>query len=139
PDQAAMRQQLEWLVDPARGSYDDALIEIAHDRAAQGDFAIKQARLFNLDQISAAALFAHERNEAGCNVYVGAALKLPGTPRSGRTSAKDFYVATSAPVDIDKGFAEARARISGVGSPGMSVFTGTVPEPRAQIWFRFDD
>lgn len=133
PDPAQIRQHIEWLTEPARGDFDDALFEIAWSNEAG---APNHARLFELDEVEEAVAFASERNAERRNVYIGAALRLPDTKRSGRASAADFYVATAVPIDIDHDYDETRARMAAVCDDGLVVTTGTTPNRRSQHWTR---
>jgi hypothetical protein len=129
PSQADILRQLEWLVEPARGAYDDALIEVAW-----GD--CNRAKLFGLDELEGAAQFAAAKNLAGLNCYVGAALKLPDTPRDGRSNASHYYVATAVPIDIDADYDRVRMRMAAACDDGLVVTTGLTPERRSQHWAR---
>lgn len=131
PDSADITRHIEWLVAPARGPFDDALFEISY-----GKDGPNMARLFGLDEICQAVDFAVEQNAAGMNVYIGAGLRLPETPRNRRASGADFYVATVVPVDIDKDFDLTVARLKGVCDIGARVMTGSAPEARGQVWIR---
>jgi len=72
PDLEAIRRHLDAWAAPFLGTeYEDGLAEIAY--TAPGDAAPDRARLFDLDDLDAAARFAAERNAAGANVYLGAA------------------------------------------------------------------
>jgi hypothetical protein len=133
PNAEAIRAHLEWLIAPARGAYDDALMEIAHGQPEGGPSA---ARLFGFDQLAEAADYAVRRNLDGRNVYVGAALRLPDADLNKRASADDFYVATAVPVDIDTDYDATRARMAAVCQDGLVVVTGLTPERRSQHWVR---
>jgi len=127
-----IRRHIEWLVEPARGDYDDALFEIAYDTS---DGPCKGARLFGLDEIEEAVKFAVERN-ARANTYICFSLKLPDANRTKRSSAADFYIATTIPIDIDAGYDETRARMAAICDDGMVVLTGMTPERRSHHWTR---
>src|SRR5215207_6007798 len=60
PNTKAIREHLEWLTAPARGAYDDALIEIAYDH--NGDQNPSRAKLFGLDQLEDAVRLAARQN-----------------------------------------------------------------------------
>lgn len=124
---------IEWLIEPAIGAFDDALIEIAFDNPGHGPTS---ARLFGLDEVNQAVEFALSQNLKRSNVYVGAALRLPDTPRGRRCSSEDFYVATAVPIDIDKDYDDTRARMATVCQDGLIVSTGMTPERRSQHWAR---
>lgn len=130
PNKEAMRQHIEMLVAPARGSYDDALFEIAYGAAPTN------ARLFGLDEVSEAVDFAAAQNLRTDNLYIGATLKLPDTPRDRRTSAANFYVGTAVPVDVDANYDAVRAAmVSKLHDSPLTVTTGTTPERRSHHWF----
>lgn len=132
PDDIAWH--IEWLVAPARGAYDDALVEIAYEPAP--DQGPRAARLFGLDELQQALEFAVSKNIEGCNVYIGAALRLPDANRNKRASAEDFYVATAVPIDIDKNYDATRANMAAICDDGLVVTTGLTPERRSQHWTR---
>lgn len=125
---------IEWLVSPARGAYDDALVEIAYD-AGPGT-GPTNARLFGLDELKDALSFAVSKNIDGRNVYIGAALRLPDANRAKRSSAEDFYVATAVPIDIDQNYDATRAAMAAVCDDGLVVTTGLTPQRRSQHWTR---
>lgn len=133
PNPDDIKRHLEWLIEPARGDYDDALIEIAFD-AHPGN--CNASRLFDFTEIDQAVAFAAQRNLAGSNVYVAAALKLPDTPRNHRCRGDYFYVATAVPIDIDEDYDATRAAMASVCDDGLVVTTGIVPERRSQHWTR---
>jgi hypothetical protein len=134
PNLKAIRDHLEWLTAPARGAYDDALIEIAYDH--NGDQNPSRTKLFELDQLDDAVQFAARQNASGCNVYVGAALRLPSSPRNKRCSAGDFYVATAVPADIDQDYDAVRVRMAKACDDALVVATGLTPQRRSQHWVR---
>lgn len=133
PNVEDIRAHVEWLIAPARGDYDDALIEIAFDRPSEGP---KSARLFGLDEIDEAVAFAAEQNAKRSNVYIGAALRLPDADRNHRCSSADFYVATAVPIDIDRDYDATRAKMATICQDGLVVATGLTPERRSQHWVR---
>ena len=91
--------------------------------------------LCRLDQ---AVKFAATMQYARRNVYVGATLKLPSSPRTQRCSGENFYCATAVPADIDEDYAATRMRLDAVCASKLVVTTGTIPEPRAQHWVRLE-
>src|SRR5215203_2130390 len=137
PNTKAIREHLEWLTAPARGAYDDALIEIAYDH--NGDQNPSRAKLFGLDQLEDAVRLAARQNASGCNVYVGAALRLPSSPRDKRCSAGDFYVATAVSADIDRDYDAVRVRMAKVCDDALVVVTGLTPQRRSQHWVRLSE
>lgn len=136
PNPEQIRQHIEWLIEPARGTYDDALIEIAHGEPEGGPSA---ARLFGFDEVAEAVDYAQSINAERRNVYIGAALRLPDAPRDQRASAEDFYVATAVPVDIDANYQRTREAMAAVCEDGLVVTTGLVPERRSQHWVRLSE
>lgn len=129
---ADIKRHIEWLTDPAKGDYDDALFEIAWQNAA----GFWKARLFDLTEIDEAVTFAAERNSEEQNIYIGAAMRLPDTKRQGRCSAADFYVGTAVPIDIDENYEATRAKLAEACDDGLTVVTGTIPGWRSQHWTR---
>lgn len=134
PNLDAIKAHINWLIETARGAYDDALIEIAHDDTEGG--SPRAARLFSFDEIEDAAAYAMRTNLERKNVYIGAGLRLPDTKRQGRCSEADFYVATAVPVDIDTRYDEVRAKMASVVDDGLVVTTGLTPDRRSQHWTR---
>ena len=140
PDAAAMRAHLEWLVAPAQAKHGDALVEIAWDTG--GDGIPRHARLFPITAkgLAEAVTNAVSLNfKYDCNIYVGMMLKRPGTRWSKRTRKSDCYVATAIPVDIDKNAEATNAALAQVGTPQLTVTTGTIPERREQKWLRLSE
>jgi hypothetical protein len=136
PNRDDIIRHLEWLSEPARGAFDDALLEIAFDGRERGP---SHARLYGLDEIGAAADFAVAMNAEGRNVYVGAALRSPDADRTRRSTGEDFYVATAVPIDIDHDYDATRARMATVCDDGLVVTTGLTPERRSQHWTRLSE
>lgn len=136
PNAADIRRHLNWLTEPARGAFDDALVEIAWaPDLADGD--VKAARLFGLDELDEATAFAVTTNNRGLNVYLGAVLRLPDAPRDRRGKTENFYVATAMRVDIDEDYDATRARLAAVWEDHLVVWTGLIPTRRSQHWTRF--
>lgn len=128
-----IRRHIEWLVEPARGDYDDALFEIAYDFPPG---TCNASRMFDFTEIDKAVEFAASKSDSGVNVYIAAALKLPDTPRNHRGNGDYFYVATAVPIDIDEDYDATRAAMASVCDDGLVVTTGLVPERRSQHWAR---
>ena len=101
--------------------------------------SLDTSRHFSAFDIEAAVAFAEEKNKAGFNVYVGAALRQ-GT-RCGRASGANFLAAAHAWIDFDKsGDAErinAILKADGL-RPAVVVVTGTVPHPRMHCFFKLE-
>ena len=135
PNLADIKRHIEWLIEPARGDYDDALFEIAW----KGSDGFWKARLFELDEVDEAVSFAAERNTEERNIYIGAAMRLPDTNRFKRCSAADFYVGTAVPIDIDENYEATRAKLAEACDDGLTVVTGTIPTWRSQHWTRLQE
>lgn len=135
PNLADIKRHIEWLIEPARGDYDDALFEIAW----QGSDGFWKARLFDFDEVDKAVSFAAERNAEERNIYIGAAMRLPDTNRFKRCSAADFYVGTAVPIDIDENYEATRAKLAEACDDGLTVVTGTIPTWRSQHWTRLQE
>ena len=118
------------------GGNHDGLIEIAWRDANSGK--LSKAELFGTDKIEEAVAKAVEANRVhGQNVYVGAALRKPGTAPFGRCTDDDFYALTAyyADLDDDGVAASAKERYAHC-RPSFVVITGASPYPRAQLWWR---
>ena len=132
PDEAAIRQHLEVLVAPAvAGPLDDGLLEIAY-----GTTEPNKAHLFPLSDLHLAAEFAARVNRAGNQVYVGMALRKPGTPIGKRTGKPAFYGSYFAWLDDAADWQVAETAAAGC-PPDLIVCTGTVPAWRGQLLWRF--
>lgn len=133
PNKADIRRHIEWLIEPARGDYDDALFELAYDGAHGSPV---NAKLFDFSETDEAIEFIANLNASGKNCYLAAALKLPDTDRTKRGEGQDFYVATAVPIDIDSDYDTTRARMASVCDDGLVVTTGLIPDRRSQHWTR---
>jgi hypothetical protein len=134
-----MRQQLEHLFGGNLDGCHDGLIEIAYTDAIDGK--LKHAKLFGTEELDAAVEFATQHNKIqGQNIYVGAALRKPDTPRDRRASDADVLAMPAYYVDIDQAGAaqEAQNRYNG-SPPTCVVITGRHPHVRAQLWWRLED
>ena len=119
------------------GGHHDGLFEIAWTSGPH--HALNKAELFGTDQIEAAVEKAAAVNIAGSNVYVGAALRKPGTSLGARAADEDVLCATSAWVDCDDPGVAGRAKLKwGAQPPSMFVLTGKEPHSRAHLWYRLD-
>lgn len=128
-----IRRHIEWMIEPARGDYDDALFEIAYDFPPG---TCNASRMFDFSEVEKAVEFAAAKSDFGVNVYIGAALKLPDTPRNHRGNGDYFYVATAVPIDIDEDYDATRAAMAAICDDGLVVTTGITPERRSQHWTR---
>jgi AAA domain-containing protein len=140
PNKADISGHLYALFNPSFVlPYPDAWIEIAFCRP---DGTLNEARNYSAFQLKEAAAFAEAKNQAGCNVYVGAALRKGKEPRSGRASDANFQTARFAWAEFD-GAGDAE-RIDAILkenhlTPAMVVTTGTVPHLRAHLYFKIAD
>lgn len=133
PNKEDIQRHIEWLIEPVRQDYADALFEIAWD----SDFGSPtSAKLFALDEVESAVSFIAKKNEDGRNIYIAAALRLPDADRNKRSSGADFYVATAVPIDIDENYDATRAKMAAVCDDGLVVTTGLTPDRRSQHWTR---
>ena len=91
PDADAMRQHLEHLFGGYLDGCHDGLIELAWTDTKpnkDGRFALRNAMMFGTDQIEELIEEAARLNsQPNCNVYIGAALRKPGTFPGGRVCA----------------------------------------------------
>ena len=130
PNTEDMRRHLELLFGHAR-EYDDGLIEIAINT---GHGWLGQ--LFGVDAMGQAVAYAAEKNAAGCNAYVGVALRDPDTPPFGRASDSDHYATTAVGGDLDTKAASAAAPERTLHMPPTFVVcTGNDPHTRLQLFW----
>jgi len=140
PNTGDISKHLYTLFAPAFvQAHPDAWLEIAYSDPATG--GINAAATFSVFEIKEATEFAEMKNRAGCNVYVGPALRQGERPISGR--ANDKLVVTSAYAwaefdgEGDDKRIDARLKASGL-TPALVVTTGTVPNLRAHLYFKLD-
>lgn len=134
PNRADMVRHLELLFSHAR-EYNDGQIEIAVNTGRGW-----QGQLFGIDQINAAVEFAAAKNQAGCNTYVGIALRDPDTAPFGRASDADHYATTVVGCDLDTGMASAAAPARTLHCPPTFIVqTGEHPHKRLQLFWRLDE
>jgi hypothetical protein len=144
PIMDTMRAHVEHLFGGYLDGCHDGLIELAWTDTkpdAAGKHALKHARLFGTDQIEELVSEAVRLNlQPMCNVYIGAALRKPGTAPFARALDNDAYALTAAYVDLDdEGAATAAKDIYGKAKPTFIVVTGRAPHTRAQMWWRLDE
>ena len=134
PNRADMHRHLELLFAHAT-EYDDGLIEIAVNTGKGW-----RGQLFGLDSLDQAVAFAAEQNQAGCNAYVGVALRDPDTAPFGRASDSDHYATTVVGGDLDTAAASAAAieRTRHL-PPTFVVCTGQHPHIRLQPFWRLTE
>jgi hypothetical protein len=143
PDARAMREHLEHLFGGFLDGFHDGLIELAwtDTTPTDGRYALRHASLYGTDAIEQLIAEAVRLNrQTMCNVYVGAALRKPGTFPGGRASAGDVLALTCAYADLDdKGVASVARKRWGATAPTKIVVTGKEPHLRAQLWWRLDE
>ena len=146
PDADAMRQHLEHMFGGYLDGCHDGLIELAWTDTKpnkDGRYALRNAMMFGTDQIEELVAEAARLNsQPNCNVYIGAALRKPGTLPGGRASAGDVLALTCGYVDLDDEGATAAARNrygEAKAKPTIVVVTGRHPHTRAQMWWRLDE
>ncbi|MCA3582426.1 MAG: AAA family ATPase [Methylocystis sp.] len=140
PDPTAMLRHVELVFGGGFDGALDGLVELAWTDPATG--SLRNAQMFGTDQLEELVECAAELNRTErCNVYVGAALRKPGTALAKRTADSDFHSAPFAWADIDDDCVEAAikaAKAAGVPAT-MTVVTGRHPHMRAQFWWRLVD
>ena len=100
PDAGQMFKHLEHLFGGWLDGAQDGLIEICWRDAKSGN--LSRAQLFGTHQIEEAAERATEVNRVtGQNVYVGYALRKPGTCPFARASDDDFLALPTDYCDLD--------------------------------------
>jgi hypothetical protein len=138
PDAGQMLCHLEHLFGGDLDGCHEGLIELAWSDA--GDKSLSHAMLYGTDQLDGLVEKAFELNRVpGQNVYVGAALRRPGTPVSARGSDDDFFALTAFYADLDEGVETARSLYRERRCPPTAVVvTGRQPHQRAQPWWRLE-
>jgi AAA domain len=144
PDANAMRQHLEHLFGGYLDGCHDGLIELAWTDTKpnkDGRYALRNAMMFGTDQIEELIEEAARLNsQPNCNVYIGAALRKPGTFPGTRANHNDVLALTCLYVDLDdEGAAIAAKNRYGAAKPTKVVVTGREPYTRAQMWWRLDE
>lgn len=138
PDTDAMLRHLEHLFGGFLDGCHDGLIELAWTNT--GDGKLKHAELYSVENLEEIATQAARANAIpNQNVYIGAALRKPGTPPFGRGQKNDFYASTACFVDIDdEGAADAVTGKYRGCKPTLAVVTGRQPYKRVQLWWRLE-
>lgn len=117
----------------------DGLIEVAWTDP-ENNHSLSKAKLFDITDFGEIPDFAAGINRQGSNVYVGAALRKPGTPQNKRASDTDFLALTACYADLDEPGTPFRAKdIYGSTGPTLAVITGVHPHARAQLWWRVEE
>jgi AAA domain/RepB DNA-primase from phage plasmid len=140
PNPVDMRRHLEHLFGGFLDGYQDGLIELAWTEASP-PYRLTHGQLYGTDQIDELVAHAVQLNATPkCNVYIGARLRRPDTPLTGRCSASDVMVATAYYADIDDGEASSKAAEHYKDTPPtLIVVTGSKPSLRGQLWWRLDE
>ena len=91
-------------------------------------------QLFGVDAMGQGVAYAAQKNAAGCNAYVGVALRDPDTPPFGRASDSDHYATTAVGGDLDTKAASAAAPASAPTPPSCVAMTSAKgpSSPRAR-------
>lgn len=146
PDAEAMAAHVEHLFGGFLDGYQDGMIELAWTNPvadSDGRHKLERAEFFGTDQLEDLVAKAVRLNAvAMCNVYIGAALRKPGTPPFGRGEDSDAWALPALYVDLDEVGAVAKARSLWEAAdlkPTMIVQTGREPHLRAQLWWRLDE
>ena len=144
PNTDAMREHLEHLFGGYLDGCQDGLIELAWTDSYPGPDnrnALRHGFLYGTDQTEEIITKAASLNSVeGCNVYIGAALRKPGTFPGGRASDSDVWALTCAYVDLDDPGCTAVAKDRyGQAKPTKIVVTGKHPHTRAQMWWRLEE
>jgi hypothetical protein len=139
PSSAAMLAHVTHLFggDIPLGAFQYGLVELAWNKP--GERAVNQGQLYPLNRLAVLVRDASVTNAKGSNVYIGAALRQPGTAPFARAKDADFLALTATYVDLDKPGTVAAAKAKyGELKPTLVVVTGLVPAPRAQLWWKLD-
>jgi hypothetical protein len=144
PDADAMREHLDHMFGGYLDGYHDGRIELAWTDTKPGPdgrYALRHARMYGTDEIEELVAEAVRLNsQPMCNVYIGAALRKPGTFPGGRSDDKDVLALTCGYVDLDDDGAAIAAKDKyGTAKPSKVVVTGKEPYTRAQMWWRLDE
>ena len=138
PDAGQMLCHVEHLFGGVLDGCHQGLIELAWTDT--GDNSLSHAMLYGTDQLDGLVERALELNRVpGQNVYIGAALRRPGTPASARCSDDDFFALTAFYADLDDDVEMARSLYRERRCPPTAVVvTGRQPHQRAQPWWRLE-
>jgi AAA domain len=138
PDAEQMLCHVEHLFGGDLDGCHQGLIELAWTDPA--DNSLRHAMLYGTDQLDGLANKAFELNRVpGQNVFIGAALRRPGTAPFGRCGDDDFFALTAFYADLDEGVEAARNLYRERRCPPTAVVvTGRLPHQRAQPWWRLE-
>jgi hypothetical protein len=122
-------------------AYPDSWIEIAYGDPAVEGGKVNEAKNFSPFKLDDAIAFAEEKNRAGYNIYVGAALRHGERSSSGRASGHHVLAASHAWAEYDHVGDDNRitAVLKEKGlAPAIVLTTGTVPCPRRHVYLKLD-
>ena len=144
PNADAMRQHVEHLFGGYLDGCHDGQIELAWTDTRpdkNGRYLLRHALMFGTDQIEELVDKAVQLNsQPMCNVYVGAALRKPGTFPGARASREDVLALTACYADLDEPGAAATVKDKYERTkPTLVVVTGCHPHLRAQTWWRLSE
>jgi hypothetical protein len=140
PDRTAMLRHVEQVFGGGFDGALDGLVELAWTDPATG--ALRHGQLFGTDELEELADRAEALNRVeGCNVYLGAALRKPGSALDRRASDTAFHSAPFAWADIDDDCVSAAVQAAKAAGapPTMTIVTGRHPHLRAQLWWRLTE
>jgi len=142
PNKTDIAKHLYALFTPAFVQpYPDSWIEIAYGNPAVDEGKPNEAKNFSPFKMEQAIAFAVEKNRAGFNIYVGAALRHGEQSHSGRASGHHVLAASHAWSEYEKAGDDERIAAILKGKafvPAIVLTTGTVPLPRRHLYFKLD-
>lgn len=120
------------------GDQMQGMIELAWTEPTTG--ALSRAQLFDVGALDELIDCAYEKNSTtGQNVYIGAALRKPGTFPAARAEDDDYLATVAAYVDLDDAAAASAAKERyGACKATLAVITGNVPAIRGQLWWKLE-
>ena len=139
PDAAQMRRHVGHLFEGWLDGCHEGRIELAWTDARDG--RLRHALSFGTDELDELVERAVQENRVqGQNVYIGQALRQPGSAPFERGKDEDFFALTAYYVDIDDDVtATASINYRNRGCPPTGVVvTGRHPHVRAQMLWRLE-
>lgn len=102
--------------------------------------ALDKAQMYGLHQLDELVEMAVKINsQPGFNVYIGAALRKPGTFPAARADDNDYLCTVAYYVDLDDpGVADAAGAKIKACRPTFAVLTGMRPHARASLWWKLE-
>ncbi len=135
PSSRLMLAHVGHLFGDDLGALQHGLVELAWN--SPGERAVKHGQLYPINRLALLVEHAETKNRQGSNVYIGAALRQPGTNPYARAKDADFLALTAAYVDLDKPGTVKAAKSTYLDfKPTAVVLTGNIPHPRAQLWWK---